>query len=190
MFIHFSAASFLKDANALSPHTYIEIYGYKNFCTHVGPANLSQLFASQIQTQLILPERPLWPQPAGGRSPAKVLRPWGALAPSLGARQMQKATPWSSDPLPAVWGLGLGRLSEAPGASEKEQCSQDPTVALFTAMYVEFICCHFLIWYNIKFIEQFQELYKKTIISPWLRFTNYSYFIHFCNNFSYFWHLK
>jgi len=50
---------------------------------------------------------------------------------------MQKATPWNFDPLPAVWGLGLGRLSEPPGASEKEQCSQDTTIPVFTAMYVE-----------------------------------------------------
>lgn len=149
MFIHFSAASFLKDVDALSLHTYTEIYGYNNFCTHIGPANLSQLFASQIQTQLILPKMPLWPQPAGGRSLARFLWPWGALAPSLDARQMQKAAPWRSDCLPAVWGLGLGRLSEPPGASEKEQCSQDSSSVYCYVCWVYLLSIFNLIQYQI-----------------------------------------
>lgn len=81
MLIHFSAASFLKDVDALSPRTYTVPYRYKHFHKHISSADLSQLFAPQIQTWPILSPRPMWPQPAGGALSCQ--RPHGPEEPWL-----------------------------------------------------------------------------------------------------------
>lgn len=143
---------------ALGPYV---LYGYKAFHKHICPTNLSQLFVRQTQRGPFYPKGQCGLCQLEGRYLPKASWPWGAPAPSLGARRMPRPHPGGSDSPELNEAWALAGLASSPGASEKEQCSKCATVTLSTALHVYFICSDFLFWNNVKFTEKFQQLYEK-----------------------------